>query len=731
MPSLPPSRTWGRTFQQYYPVLTSADTRPFLARCVDAVWLQARLSFAALAIAMVLLSWPIGIGASSTGEVEPYSFMVFIGVYSVISFPIQFASYHYALGALTCASDYALMIVVGELGVQGFFLVYIHYSSVGSLTLVRTVGPLAFTLTILARYFARSLCPPRPLPAAIIEAALSAPVLAGTGASVGLMNAALDSPLLSPAAAGRPAKKVAFLDTDTMSEHSLATHTDGAASPLETTAQHGRDHNGADDDTVTQFARLVSIEDHSFRENSATAAAAPNDDADVHGGSALSSLVSLANGQSLRFEGESSSFTAKATTKDELATALQHAWHTRMEGGKRHAAALERLEIVYCAMRLGVPMDVWYLRPAVCNVLSRYVIVTLSGGVMYLIFVWVQFCSEQLFAGANAPMGVGDAAYKYVLFASVLEAMGTVAKRISRVSDTLKTVGSLRLPLAAAWELAGRQSFHARHAAHTEDGSIIAAATAATVAATLTNESVDGEPTVAQYLAAEATVREASLRLHRDAPAVSVEVLVEITLAHFYAVFFRALFQSLDSWAQFALMSSLHLMTLAVLYPLRMTRWYFRLTDRLQQSVKGRGVLGLLYDPSNGAQWNSRIAVDFMLRFVAANTAALAFMAVTTFLRFSYNRGRYTYFGSDLSDADFGRSMIFIALSVAVEIIGAVLMAVSTRGLVKGGITAPLIALLRRHTGYQLFIIAAGAHIITDVFLAHVKLGRSITTGSV
>jgi hypothetical protein len=354
------------------------------------------------------------------------------------------------------------------------------------------------------------------------------------------------------------------------------------------------------------------------------------------------------------------------------------------------------MERTYCAIQLRCPRSAWYLQSWARPPVVQYGCVWGSGITMWGVFFFVQWCAMALFvneAGTRRPV---DSVTHYAIFSSVVIGAGFVAKRLARAADALKTVAFARAKFPAA---------------------VVALRTGGTLPPSVLDPTLDDH--------GEGDHRTGARGLE-GARFLSMEMATHIMVCYFFAIFFRVLFQQLESWEQFTAVSVVHLAVVAAGYPLRMTRVYFRVTDALQRRCKGVPLLGFLYDPSNGAQWNTRIAVDFMVHFSTAVTATVAFLAATAFLRFSYNRGRYRFFGSQLSDEDFETGMVFVAASAAVEVASAVIMVLCTRGLVRGGIGAPMTQLMRAVPPYQWFLLFAGGHVITDVFLAHVRLGPAV-----
>lgn len=213
----------------------------------------------------------------------------------------------------------------------------------------------------------------------------------------------------------------------------------------------------------------------------------------------------------------------------------------------------------------------------------------------------------------------------------------------------------------------------------------------------------------------------------RHAAATSLEYCAEILMGQFHATFFRALFTHLEGWEEFAIVTALHVALVSCLYPLRMTRWYFTVSSRIQKRfIRGVPVIGLLYDPSNGAQWNTRLSLDFMCRFVSAVLACTEYLCGTVFLRYGYNRRYYEFYGDGLTDREFFQLVCFLGLSLVVEVLVAVGVVCASRRMVHGGVVRPYALLLLKQWRYQVFTIAVAAHVSTDVLLAHVKLTHTM-----
>jgi hypothetical protein len=154
-----------------------------------------------------------------------------------------------------------------------------------------------------------------------------------------------------------------------------------------------------------------------------------------------------------------------------------------------------------------------------------------------------------------------------------------------------------------------------------------------------------------------------------------------------------------------------------------MTRWYFDISTKVTDKLN---FISILSDNSSPEEWNVRMSIDFTIRFLALMASTVAYMISITFVRFGYNSEHYAFFGSNLTDAEFTKLILFQSISTVVELVAMAAMVVCTQSLVKGGIIAPCIALFKRHLCYQALFIFAAGHIISDVFLARLVLDTSL-----
>jgi hypothetical protein len=205
----------------------------------------------------------------------------------------------------------------------------------------------------------------------------------------------------------------------------------------------------------------------------------------------------------------------------------------------------------------------------------------------------------------------------------------------------------------------------------------------------------------------------------------SCEISAEICISLFYSVFYRSLFQDLTGWVEFALICLAHVTTQAFIYPVRMTRRYYDISARVVEKLS---FIPILSDNSTPEEWNIRMSIDFTIRFLALMASTVAYMISITFVRFGYNSGHYAFFGSNLTDSQFTNLLIFQTISTTVEIVAMIVTVVCTKSLVKGGIIAPCIALLKQYLSYQILFIFAAGHIICDVFLARLVLDTTMPT---
>jgi hypothetical protein len=698
MPCFPVSRTWCYSFQRYFveTVNSGAQTRPNggaeAALAAAAVFLRA--SFLSIVVAFLMLAWPVSLGSTSAEQVSALSFMVFQGLYTLISYPVLLMQYHYGYGGYG-PKAWIIIGVLGQALIQGFFLLYLQAESVGSLAMVRLVGEFVYCATILLFY----------LGLAIREAWTGSFAVRGLSEArpEGIPQSCLLRRILERLAVdGGP--QLEHMEPETQTNFNFgASFAATSAASMDTVAipkpnasfvrpgaPEDRAHHGANDDSATQFFRLAARQEDSL-DSFVYINSDGDDDCEV-------AAMDAANPKSVNDPRSASTVSAADVQRAAHATLATTSWPELRD-------ALTTLDALLVARALGVSSWSWLVtsnRP-----MHRVVINILFAGGIIGIYFWVQWCAQALFAQERSS-GLVDTFKQYLLFSSVMIVGGSIVQVFARVSDSFKMVSETRHRVWLQLTVLEPTSVHASGEA--EEGE---AGAASLQHAWLTpSAGVIADSTTAPH--------------SRDGLPVSLELFSHIMLSMFYAIFFRALFQHLEAWTDFAAVSVMHLAMLGLLYPLRMTRVYFSHTDRFQRRYRKWPIVSILYDPSNAAQWNTRIALDFVVRFAAGLTASLAFVVMTAFLRFGYNRDRYTYFGSGLSSGSFAQGMAFVSASVGVEVLGLLVMAHVTRRLIRGGILSPFMTLVTKQRSYQYALVACGCHIITDVFLAHVKLGSSV-----
>lgn len=193
----------------------------------------------------------------------------------------------------------------------------------------------------------------------------------------------------------------------------------------------------------------------------------------------------------------------------------------------------------------------------------------------------------------------------------------------------------------------------------------------------------------------------------------SIELIFSIQMSCFYTVFNRSLFQHVGSWDTLIALLFLHLAQHFLIYPLRLTRWYFDLSSKIQEKFLCVPVLGpALYDESPIEVWRVRLNIDMITRYVATESSTLAYILTLAFLRYGWNSNYYAFFASDLPHDDFVRTVTFLTMNVVVEVGFLAVVHVYFVDLAR-----PFARICQYNEWYFWAMIWSIAHVLTDVFL--------------
>lgn len=159
----------------------------------------------------------------------------------------------------------------------------------------------------------------------------------------------------------------------------------------------------------------------------------------------------------------------------------------------------------------------------------------------------------------------------------------------------------------------------------------------------------------------------------RKRTAVSIFFLGEMSSLMYYYTFYRVLFASIRSWEIFAIFQVIHLSSEWILYPLRASMWYFRMMENLTTSTSWLGQLAGAFVNSNGLDlndWRCFIGLDFGIRCSVLIITGV-YMIV---MLLSINGLQWICIDLKENETDLKVTIGFIALSVALEVVNAILM---------------------------------------------------------
>jgi len=151
----------------------------------------------------------------------------------------------------------------------------------------------------------------------------------------------------------------------------------------------------------------------------------------------------------------------------------------------------------------------------------------------------------------------------------------------------------------------------------------------------------------------------------------------EIACLNFYYVFYRSLFDTLDSFWIFLGLQFVHLVHEWAFYPCRSTQRYY---DFYQRSVKGAGkmqsaVLDALLSPLSAKlcftqrDWCSFITLDYSVRVIIQTYTAVWFISGFSFLRYGWNNTHFKYYKNDVSQRQYNEFAFYTSISVLFEVI--------------------------------------------------------------
>jgi len=158
----------------------------------------------------------------------------------------------------------------------------------------------------------------------------------------------------------------------------------------------------------------------------------------------------------------------------------------------------------------------------------------------------------------------------------------------------------------------------------------------------------------------------------------SLFLFAEIASLNFYYIFYRAMFDTLDSYVLFLGLQSIHLFCEWVFYPLRATTWYYNFyRRRVSSAAKWKSkVLDALLAPLSAKlvftkmDWCSFITLDYGIRVIIQTYTAIYFLAGFTFLRYGWNKNHFLMYSEKYEpQKDYELFAFYTGLSVLLEII--------------------------------------------------------------
>lgn len=196
-------------------------------------------------------------------------------------------------------------------------------------------------------------------------------------------------------------------------------------------------------------------------------------------------------------------------------------------------------------------------------------------------------------------------------------------------------------------------------------------------------------------------------------PGPSLEMLNSIQMSCFITTFSRSLFQHIGSWGTLIALLFIHLAQHFILYPLRLTEWYFNLSSKIQEKLLCVPLLGpAIYDESPLDVWRVRLNLDMATRYVATEASTIAYIITLVFLRYGWNSHYYAFFANDLPYDDFVRTVVFLSINVVVE---CVFLTLTHNYFVD--LARPLGRLCYYNKWYFWSMVFGVGHVLTDVSL--------------
>merc|ERR1712013_470041 len=169
-------------------------------------------------------------------------------------------------------------------------------------------------------------------------------------------------------------------------------------------------------------------------------------------------------------------------------------------------------------------------------------------------------------------------------------------------------------------------------------------------------------------------------------------------------------------------LEALHCALEVFVFPLRMSRFYFAHTERLQRTINSKGgcclrpLLSLLCDESSYHIWSVRLCIDYTLTRIAAIGSAVGYLFGALWLRYGYNA--YFYDVHTVSDAQFDKTIAFTAVALGIEL---VLFFITRQFMLYAyqiDIRRHWNGLIQHRSGYVWFFVFLLQHVQTDVMIA-------------
>ena len=177
----------------------------------------------------------------------------------------------------------------------------------------------------------------------------------------------------------------------------------------------------------------------------------------------------------------------------------------------------------------------------------------------------------------------------------------------------------------------------------------------------------------------------------------------------------------------------LHILSELLLYPLRMSKIYFNITNIIQNFLKYdklcqntnkmynnstlyRIIVSIIWDPSPYDVWCIRISIDYMLRFVISISSGIGYIITVVWIRFGYNKRFYNV--SQLSKEQFDKTLIFVSVGTLLEVLTFYTMEYFLNKILEMKMGKFWNVLLKHRPMYIGFMIIVLQHVMTDVMIA-------------